>query len=92
VPGYPQGFVRNTYARLSAGTVTIQSWALLRVVKVPLARDFRMMSSTMGKGTSQEDATLLDVLVDGFEKNETWGGYHWRDLPMPDTLMNVRRC
>jgi hypothetical protein len=27
------------------------------------------------------DATLLDVLIDGFEKNETLGGFHWRDLP-----------
>jgi death-on-curing protein len=30
------------------------------------------------------DATLLAVLIDGFEKNEVWGGFHHRDLPMPD--------
>ncbi len=30
------------------------------------------------------DATLLDLLVDGFEKNETLYGHHWRELPMPD--------
>lgn len=30
------------------------------------------------------DATLLDVLIDGFEKNEVLHGFHWRDLPMPD--------
>jgi hypothetical protein len=35
-------------------------------------------------GKGQEDATLLDVLIDGFEKNEILGGFHWRDLPMPD--------
>jgi hypothetical protein len=33
---------------------------------------------------SQLQATLLDVLIDGFEKNEIMGGFHWRDLPMPD--------
>jgi hypothetical protein len=32
----------------------------------------------------QTDATLLDVLIDGFEKNEVVHGYHWRDLPLPD--------
>jgi len=31
-----------------------------------------------------EDATLLDILVDGFEKNEVLEGFHWRRLPMPD--------
>lgn len=38
----------------------------------------------MREGTSRENATLLDVLIDGFEKNEVLGGFHWRDLPMPD--------
>jgi len=33
---------------------------------------------------TQLQATLLDVLIDGFEKNEMSGGFHWRDLPMPD--------
>lgn len=28
-----------------------------------------------------EDATLLDVLIDGFEKNEILDGFHWRSLP-----------
>ena len=32
----------------------------------------------------QRDVTLLDVLVDGFEKNEILHGFHWRNLPMPD--------
>jgi hypothetical protein len=31
-----------------------------------------------------EDATLLDVLIDGFEKNEVLNGFHWRQLPLPD--------
>ena len=30
------------------------------------------------------DATLLDVLIDGFEKNEMLHGFHMRTLPMPD--------
>jgi hypothetical protein len=30
------------------------------------------------------DITLLDGLIDGFEKNETMYGFHWRQLPMPD--------
>jgi hypothetical protein len=34
--------------------------------------------------TSQEDITLIDVLIAGFEKNEVLDGFHWRDLPMPD--------
>jgi hypothetical protein len=33
---------------------------------------------------SQEEASLLDVLIDGFEKNEILHGFHWRNLPMPD--------
>lgn len=33
---------------------------------------------------SPTTATLLDVLIDGFEKNEILGGFHWRVLPLPD--------
>ena len=33
---------------------------------------------------TQLDATLLDILIDGFEKNEMLEGFHWRELPMPD--------
>ena len=40
---------------------------------------------------SQNDATLLDVLVDGFEKNEVMDGFHWRDLPMPDEDAAARK-
>ena len=45
----------------------------------------------MSEGTRQEDVTLLDVLVDGFEKNETMGGFHWRSLPVPDEASAVRK-
>jgi hypothetical protein len=38
----------------------------------------------MPAGKSQDSATLLDILIDGFEKNETLDGFHWRNLPMPD--------
>ena len=38
----------------------------------------------MAERKTPQDATLLDVLVDGFEKNETLRGHHWRELPMPD--------
>jgi hypothetical protein len=45
----------------------------------------------MTDDNGQENATLLDVLVDGFEKNETLHGFHWRDLPMPDEEAAVRK-
>ena len=38
-----------------------------------------------------EDATLLDVLIDGFEKNEVLDGFYWRELPMPDEGAAVRK-
>jgi hypothetical protein len=38
-----------------------------------------------------EDATLLDILVDGFEKNEIMRGFHWRDLPLPDESAAARK-
>lgn len=38
-----------------------------------------------------EDATLLDVLIDGFEKNETLRGYHWRTLPLHDEASAARK-
>ena len=45
----------------------------------------------MTRGTSQEAATLLDILIDGFEKNEIFGGFHRRDLPMPDAAAAARK-
>ncbi len=45
----------------------------------------------MPRTTSQEQATLLDVLIDGFEKNEIMDGFHWRDLPMPDEAAAIRK-
>jgi hypothetical protein len=38
-----------------------------------------------------EDATLLDILIDGFEKNEILDGYYWRQLPMPDERAASRK-
>ena len=38
-----------------------------------------------------EDATLLDVLIDGFEQNEALDGFLWRQLPMPDERAAVRK-
>jgi hypothetical protein len=37
------------------------------------------------------DATLLDVLIDGFEKNEMLGGFHGRLLPMPNEAAAVQK-
>lgn len=45
----------------------------------------------MRSTSSQEDATLLDVLIDGFEKNEIFDGFHWRQLPMPDEDAAIRK-
>jgi len=38
-----------------------------------------------------ENATLIDVLVDGFEKNEVIDGFHWRELPLADEPSAVRK-
>jgi len=35
-------------------------------------------------GKARDAVTLVDLLIDGFEKNEVLDGFHWRDLPMPD--------
>jgi hypothetical protein len=45
----------------------------------------------MIEGKSPEDATLLDVLIDGFEKNEALDGFHWRELPMRDAEQADRK-
>src|SRR5437762_5864511 len=39
----------------------------------------------------QDAVTLVDVLIDGFEKNEIIDGFHWRNLPMPDEESALRR-
>ena len=41
--------------------------------------------------TEPNDATLLDLLVDGFEKDEGFDGFHYRLLPMPDTATAARK-
>jgi hypothetical protein len=45
----------------------------------------------MMRTTSQDAATLLDILIDGFEKNEVFGGFHRRELPMPDEGAAARK-
>ena len=37
------------------------------------------------------DATLLDVLIEGFEKNEVLRGFHGRLLPMPDEAAAIQK-
>ena len=39
----------------------------------------------------RDDVTLLDILIDGFEKNEIFGGFHWRSLPMPNEAAAIRK-
>ena len=41
--------------------------------------------------TLPDDATLLDILIDGFEKNEILGGSHVRVLPLADEPAAARR-
>jgi hypothetical protein len=43
------------------------------------------------KRRTPEDATLLDVLIDGFEKSELLEGFHWRQLPMRDERAAARK-
>jgi len=44
----------------------------------------------MNRRTPQT-ATLLDILVDAFEKNEVLDDHHWRDLPFPDEQDAARK-
>ncbi len=45
----------------------------------------------MANSISQHAATLLDIIIDGFEKNEILDGFHSRELPMPDEPSAVRK-
>jgi hypothetical protein len=40
----------------------------------------------MTKSQGRSGVGLLDLLIDGFEKNEMLEGFHSRTLPMPDEL------
>jgi hypothetical protein len=42
------------------------------------------------RGKQPQELTLVDVLIDGFEKNEILGGFHWRSLPMPSQAEAIR--
>ena len=39
----------------------------------------------------RSEVGLLDLLIDGFEKNEVLDGFHLRALPMPDELAAVAK-
>lgn len=45
----------------------------------------------MAERKTPSDASLLDILVDGFERNEILGGFHWRDLPMPSAALAAEK-
>ncbi len=45
----------------------------------------------MAIGKEEDYVSLLDVLVDGFEKNEVLRGFHWRELPMPNEDAAARK-
>ena len=57
----------------------------------PAAREASRLQSAMATGKLCEDATLIDVLVDGFERNEVLRGFHDRVLPLPDEASAVRK-
>jgi hypothetical protein len=37
------------------------------------------------------DVTLIDLLMDGFEKNESIDNWFWRQLPAPDDATAIRK-
>ncbi len=43
------------------------------------------------RGLEPEDTSLLTVLMDGFEKNESMGGRFWRQLPLKDAGLASRK-
>jgi hypothetical protein len=45
----------------------------------------------MVAGKAAEEASLLDILVDGFESNEVLGGFHCRDLPLLSEALAVEK-
>jgi len=45
----------------------------------------------MQRAKPPEDTTLLELLIDGFEKNEVLGGFHMRTLPLPDEATAARK-
>lgn len=48
-------------------------------------------TDTMTERASPATATLLEVLVDGFEKNEVIRGFHLRTLPLADEPAAVHK-
>lgn len=45
----------------------------------------------MRTSKSPHDASLLDILVDGFEKNDVLDGFHDRILPLPDEVSAIAK-
>jgi hypothetical protein len=42
------------------------------------------------RGKAREEITLVDLLIGGFEKNEVFAGFHWRQLPLADEPAAIR--
>jgi hypothetical protein len=38
-----------------------------------------------------DDVTLIGLLLDGFEKNESIRGWHWRELPAPEEATAIAK-
>ena len=49
------------------------------------------MTTASGPRATPKDASLLDVLIDGFEKNEVLRGFHWRTLPARDETAAIEK-
>src|SRR5687767_6210738 len=44
-----------------------------------------------GRTTHADKVTLIDLLLDGFEKNESIDNWYWRQLPAPDEATAIRK-
>jgi hypothetical protein len=41
--------------------------------------------------SNADDVTLIDLLMNGFEKNECFDDWFWRQLPAPDDATAIRK-
>lgn len=84
------GHVTSTFCIARNGATTSPHHARSEAtLHAGLATRYR---SRVDREKRPEDVTLLDVLIDGFEKNEILWGRHWRVLPMPDEASAIRKC
>ncbi len=81
VNGYPLTLQREKWRAIMEG---VASGSVARAQLAAHLADEMGGAVALRPAASPADATLLDVLIDGFEKNEIDGGFHYRDLPMPD--------